>query len=136
MGSRAPASWDDLPAVVYWDCAADWRFDGHLHRDGGKPAMVGPGCELQWWIYGRRHRDRDLPAVIRTGVREWWTDNLLHRDRDKPTRIFATGEREWWVPRRARPRRAGRIADVAAPTISIPLAMASGSLHPRGPSRA
>jgi len=47
-------SWNDLPAVQYYNMIREWYSRGNRHRSHGRPALTMPNGHWEWYFHGQR----------------------------------------------------------------------------------
>lgn len=80
---------------VFYKNRVDWRKEGRLHREGGKPACVFKNGRKEWLVDGKHYRDNDKPAIDDNGYQVWFKYGLIHR-KTGPAIIYPDGSKEYW----------------------------------------
>jgi hypothetical protein len=79
-------SFNDEPAIIYFDGTKYWYKDGKCHRDNDEPAYISSTGTKYWYKDGKFHRDNDEPAIISyDGTKRWYKDGILYTPTPKAT---------------------------------------------------
>ena len=62
--NRRYHSFNDAPAIVWFNGEKKWFKKGKLHRENDKPAFIYSNGTKVWYYEGKRHRENDKPAII------------------------------------------------------------------------
>jgi hypothetical protein len=70
-------SFNDEPAIIYFNGIKYWYKDGKLHRDNDKPAIIYFDGTKYWYKDGKCHRDNDEPAIVYAdGAKRWYINGI------------------------------------------------------------
>jgi hypothetical protein len=71
--------------------------NGKLHSFNDEPAIVYYNGGMYWYQHGKRHRDNDLPAIIcSNGTMYWYRHGNVHREKNAAL-IYHNGHKEYWL---------------------------------------
>ena len=74
-------SFNDQPAIIYYDGEKRWFKNGQLHRDNDLPAIEYENGSKEWWINGKLHRENNLPSIIySSGIKAWYKNGVFIRE--------------------------------------------------------
>jgi len=86
-------SFNDNPAIVWYDGSKFWYKEGELHRLNGPSVEYRDGYK-EWYENGKRHR-LDGPAIeYVNGTKYWYKEDKLHRS-NGPAIEYNDGDKYW-----------------------------------------
>jgi hypothetical protein len=71
-------SYNDIPAIEYFNGHKEWYQNGKLHRDNDKPALIIRNKHKEWWIDGKLKRCNNKHTIEYINEKQWWNHNGQH----------------------------------------------------------
>ena len=67
-------SFNDEPAIVYYNGSMYWYHHGKFHRDNDLPAIIYYDGSKAWYQHGEFHRETDAAIIYSDDCKQYWLD--------------------------------------------------------------